>query len=45
MSPGRTRQRSVTARRFASAADADRHDREYWSSIPPAERLLVLGEA
>ena len=32
----------VTVRRFASAAEADRHDAEYWVSIAPAERLLQV---
>jgi hypothetical protein len=30
----------VTVRRFASNADADRHDAEYWRQIPPHERVL-----
>lgn len=29
----------MAVRRFASPAEADRHDREYWRTIPPAERL------
>jgi hypothetical protein len=36
----RARARRVTVRRFASAAEADRHDLEYWRSIPASERLL-----
>lgn len=31
----------TTARRFASNADADRHDAEFWRQIPPDERVLV----
>ena len=30
----------VTVRRFASAAEADRHDLEYWMKVPEAERVL-----
>jgi hypothetical protein len=30
----------VTVRRFASAADADRHDLEYWMQMPEAERVV-----
>jgi hypothetical protein len=30
----------IVVRRFASAAEADRHDLEYWQSIPATERLL-----
>jgi hypothetical protein len=33
------RVREITVRRYQSAADADRHDLEYWATIPPAERL------
>ena len=32
----------VTARRYASAADADRHDLEFWMQIPEAERVLQV---
>jgi hypothetical protein len=32
----------VTVRRFASAAEADRHDLEYWSSLSDAERVLQV---
>lgn len=31
---------AVTVRRFASAAEADRHDLEFWLQIPEAERVL-----
>jgi hypothetical protein len=31
----------VTARRFASNAEADRHDAAFWRQIPPAERVLL----
>jgi hypothetical protein len=33
--------RDISARRFASNADADRHDAEYWRQIPPPERVLL----
>jgi hypothetical protein len=32
--------RRVTVRRYSSAAEADRHDVEYWMQIPEAERVL-----
>jgi hypothetical protein len=31
----------LTARRFSSNAEADRHDAEYWRQIPAAERVLL----
>jgi hypothetical protein len=31
---------AVTVRRFASAAEADRHDLEFWLQIPEAERVI-----
>ena len=31
----------VTVRRFTSNADADRHDADYWRSLPHAERVLL----
>ena len=31
---------AVTVRRFGSAAEADRHDLEFWLQIPEAERVL-----
>jgi hypothetical protein len=34
------RARRITVRRFASAAEADRHDLEFWLQIPEAERVL-----
>ena len=34
--------RHMTMRRFESAAEADRHDLEYWQRIPAAERLLLV---
>jgi hypothetical protein len=37
-----TRRQSVTVRRFESAADADRHDLEYWLQIPDADRILQV---
>ena len=36
------RVRRITVRKFASAAEADRHDLEYWHSIPAPERLLQV---
>jgi hypothetical protein len=30
----------MTVRRFASHAEADRHDLEFWMRIPPHERVL-----
>jgi hypothetical protein len=32
----------MIVRRFASAPEADRHDLEYWQSIPASERLLQV---
>ena len=32
----------ITARRYASAADAERHDLEFWMQIPDAERVLQV---
>jgi hypothetical protein len=40
MRPGRNRE--VTLHRYQSAAEADRHDLEYWMQIPPAERILQV---
>jgi hypothetical protein len=34
--------RVVTVKRFASAADADAHDLEYWRAMPASERLLLV---
>jgi hypothetical protein len=31
----------VTVRRFASAAEANRHDLEYWMHLPEADRVLL----
>jgi len=36
---GTSRAGRVTVRRFASLAEADRHDLEYWRQIPEAERI------
>jgi hypothetical protein len=36
----RQRQARMTIRRYASAAEADRHDLETWMQIAPAERVL-----
>jgi hypothetical protein len=32
----------MTIRRFASHAEADRHDREFWMQIPAAERVRLV---
>jgi hypothetical protein len=32
----------VTGRRFASNADADRDDANFWRQIPPDERVLLV---
>jgi hypothetical protein len=32
----------IVVRRFASAAEADRHELEYWLSIPAGDRLLQV---
>ena len=34
--------RSVSVRRYNSAAEADRHDLEFWRQIPDAERVLEV---
>lgn len=34
------RQSRITVRRYASAAEADRHDVEFWMQMSPAERVL-----
>ncbi|HXW06804.1 MAG TPA: hypothetical protein VD833_16335 [Vicinamibacterales bacterium] len=31
----------LSVRRFASNADADRHDAEFWRRMPPHERVLL----
>ena len=36
------RQRRMTIRRFASSADADRHDMEFRQQIPAADRVLQV---
>lgn len=36
------RRAGITVRRFASAAEADRHDLEYWLQIPDADRILQV---
>ena len=30
----------ISVRRYASAAEADRHDLEFWLQMPDAERIL-----
>ncbi len=32
----------ITVKRYASAAEADRHDLEYWMQMPDAERVLQV---
>ena len=39
--PGR-RSRPVSIRRYASAAEADRHDHQFWVQVPEAERVLEV---
>jgi len=34
--------REVTIRRYTSAADADRHDLEFWMTLSAAERVLQV---
>ena len=34
--------RPMTVRRFASAAEADRHDLEYWHQLSPADRVAQV---
>jgi hypothetical protein len=34
--------RQITVRRFASAADADAHDLEYWQQIPEDDPILQV---
>jgi hypothetical protein len=31
----------LTARRFTSNAEADRHDAEFWQRLPASERVLL----
>ena len=38
----RTRARSMTVRRFATSAEADRHDLEYWHQLTPADRVVQV---
>jgi hypothetical protein len=35
------RRPGITARRFSSNAEADRHDAEFWRAMPPHERVLL----
>ena len=37
------RARQITVRRFASAAEADRHDLEFWLQIPEASASFTRG--
>jgi hypothetical protein len=34
--------RALTLRRYESAAEADRHDLEFWLQIPQEERILQV---
>jgi hypothetical protein len=36
------RRTRISVRRFASSAEADRHDLEFWRAIPDAERILQV---
>ena len=36
------RRTGVTVRRYESAAEADRHDLEFWMQLPEAERILQV---
>jgi hypothetical protein len=36
------RRGQITVRRYASAADADRHDLEFWMQLPASERVLQV---
>src|SRR5437868_5779181 len=42
MAPDQTSRRGVTVRRFPSAAEADRHELEYWRQMSDAERILQV---
>jgi hypothetical protein len=33
--------RNITVRRFASNAEADRHEAEFWHAMPAHERVLL----
>ena len=35
-----SRKREVTVRRYATAAEADRHDLEYWRQLSDADRVV-----
>jgi hypothetical protein len=34
------RERTITVRRYANAAEADRHDLEYWRQLSDADPVL-----
>lgn len=36
------RRARITVRRYASAAEADRHDLDFWLQMPEAERILQV---
>ena len=36
------RRARMTVRRFSSAAEADRHDLEFWTQIPAADRVALV---
>lgn len=37
-----SRRARMTVRRYASAAEADRHDLAFWMQLPEAERILQV---
>ena len=40
--PARSRAARITVRRFASSAEAERHDLEFWLQIPADQRVLQV---
>ena len=40
--PARARSARITVRRYASAAEADQHDLEFWMQMPDTERILQV---
>jgi hypothetical protein len=39
--PSHAADKGMTVRRFASNAEADRHDAEFWRRMPPHERVML----
>ena len=37
---GRERRSRITVRRYATAAEADRHDLEFWTQMSDGERVM-----